>query len=484
MLNISDHMYPAISTRPNRGVAEKTFSDPKGIFYKNGLFHIDTTNAYYEGVSKFTVSNSDKIIVGIGAYICVFPDKIMFNTSTGSVESMEVTVTGSSVFAPLSQGSAFTKITYSGIGNSFKKGDNVEISDCSDAEFNGVHIIQEADTDYIVIAGSLAQSFTDEVTFRRKVPDMDFICERDNRLWGCSSANHEVYCCKLGDPKNWYNYETEANNAWASTVGSDGDFTGISKFGTYLIFFKEHTFHVLRGEKPSNFSLLEKDQPGVKTGCGRSIVTIQQVLYYVGTDGVYQYSGSIPQKISRNILGTISNAVASQYENKLYLSCKLNNIDTLLVYDPATGIWDKEDGTAFKFAAYSGGQLHYVGDDNKLRTIYGNNDEMISWYLESGDQKGGTLNQKYVSKLKFNVWLPVNSEFRVYIKYDDEPLWTRKGVIRSQKDKTYTLPITPKRCSKYRIRLEGFGHMKLIAMSQEIETGSEINGNIYTTHRK
>lgn len=484
MKNISDRIYPALGTRPNRGSGEKTFTDPKGIFYKNGLFHIDGTQAYYKGVSKFTVTDSDKIIVGIGAYICVFPDKKMFNTSTGTVEAMEGTVTGSAAFAPLSSGSAFTKITINGIGNTFKIGDNVKISECSNADYNGTHIVQQSSTNYIVISGSLTTAFTDSsVKFERKVPDMDFVAERDNRLWGCSSANHEVYCCKIGDPKNWYNYESEANNAWAATVGSDGDFTGISKFGTYLIFFKEHTYHVLRGEKPSNFSLLEKDQPGVKEGCSGSIETIQQVLYYVGTDGVYQFTGSIPQKISRNITGTITDAVASQYENKLYLSCKLNNVQTLLVYDPATGIWDKEDDTLFKFAQYSGGMLHFVGSDNILRSIYGDNPETIDWFLESGDLKGGTLNQKYVSRIKFNVWLPVNSEFKVFIKYDDEPLFERKGMIRSTKNKTYTFPISPRRCSKYRIRLEGKGHMKLLGMSHDIEQGSEINGNLYTNHR-
>lgn len=486
MKNISSRFYPGIGTRKGRGAVEKTFTAPKGIFYKNKLFHIDGTNAYYDGVSKFTVSNgTDKIIVGMGAYICVFPDKKMYNTFSDTVENMEATLTASSTFAPLSSGSAFTKITVSGIGNTFKKGDNVKISECSNADYNGTHIIQEADTNYIVISGSLATSFTDSsVKFERLVPDMDFVCERDNRLWGCSSANHEVYCCKIGDPKNWYNYESEANNAWAATVGSDGDFTGISKYGTYLIFFKEQSFHILRGEKPSNFSLLEKDQPGVRKGCGDSIVTIQQTLYYVGNDGVYAYTGSIPQRISRNITQEIKDAVACQYENKLFISCKLNNVQKLLVYDPETSVWMIEDDTLFKFAEYSGGKLHYVGSDNKLREIYGDETQDIDWYLESGDLNGGTIDQKYVARIKLNLWLPVESEFYIFIKYDDGPMWERKGMIRCTKNKTYTFTFNPKRCAKYRLRFEGKGQMKLLGMSQEIEKGSEVNGNIYSNHRK
>lgn len=485
MKNISSRFYPGIGTRKGRGAVEKTFTAPKGIFYKNKLFYIDGTNAYYNGVSKFTVSNSKKTIVGIGAYICVFPDKKMYNTFTDTVENMEAALTQSATFAPASSGSSYTKITSTGIGNSFKKGDNVKISECSNADYNGIHIILDAGTNYIQISGVLENSFTDSsVKFERLVPDMDFVCERDNRLWGCSSANHEVYCCKIGDPKNWYNYETEANNSWAATVGSDGDFTGISKFGTYLIFFKEQTFHVLRGDKPSNFSLLEKDQPGVRTGCGKSIQSIQQTLYYVGTDGVYAYTGAIPQKISRNITGEITEAVASQFENKLFVSCKLNGVQKLLVYDPETSIWDIEDDTLFKFAEYSGGKLHYVGSDNKLREIYGDETQDIEWYLETGDLNGGSLNQKYVAQIQLNLWLAVGSEFTVFIKYDDGPLWERKGMIRCQKNKTYTFAFNPIRCAKYRLRFEGKGQMKLLGMSQIIERGSELNGNIYSSHRK
>lgn len=485
MRNLSTDIYPGIATRRNRGTAEKTFTTPRGIFYKNGLFYIDGTQSYYEDVSKFTVTEGDKIIVGIGAYICVFPDKKMLNTSTGSYENMEASITASATFAALSSGSAFTKITVSGIGNTFKKGDNVKISECSNSDYNGTHIITESGTNYIVISGSLSTGFTDDsVKFERKVPDMDFICERDNRLWGCSSANHEVYCCKVGDPKNWYNYETEANNSWAATVGSDGDFTGISKFGTYLIFFKEQTFHILRGDKPSNFSLLEKDMPGVRAGCGSSVITIDQIMYYVSMDGVYMYQGAFPTKISHQITGKITDAVACQQEHRLYLSCKLDNVQTLLVYDTQTKVWTKEDDTAFKFARYSGGLLHYVGADNKLSTIYGTASETIQWMYESGDMLGSTIDSKYVSKIKLVFHLPVGSEVYIHMKYDQDPMWDRKGFIRSTKEKTYTFSLVPRRCSKYRIKLEGKGPMKLLGIVVDQQRGSELNGSLQSSRRR
>lgn len=489
MKNLCSDIYPALATRRRRAAAEKIFTDPKGIFYKNGLFYINGTTAYFNSVSKFTVTDTDKIIVGIGAYICVFPDKIQYNTFTDEYEAMEASLSASAetsaTFAPLSEGSAFTKITFTGIDDTFKTGDNVKISDCTNEDYDGIHIIQESGEDYIVISGSLEESFTDtSVKFERNVPDLDYVCERDNRLWGCSSENHEVYCCKVGDPKNWYNYETEANNAWAATVGSDGDFTGISKFGTYLIFFKESSFHILRGDKPSNFSLLEKDMPGIATGCSRSVITIDQIMYYVSMDGVYMYQGAFPTKISQQITEKITDAVACQQEHRLYLSCKLDNVQTLLVYDTLNKIWLKEDDTKFLFAQYSGGLLHYVDANNELRTIYGTESETFDWMYETGDMLGNSIDMKYVSKLQLVFHLPIDSEVYIYMKYDSDPMWDRKGYIRSTRQKTYTFPLIPRRCSKYRIKLEGRGQMKLLGMLIEHQQGSELNGNISTGHRR
>lgn len=488
MHNISDRFYPAIASRPKRGaLSDAAYSNPKCLMYKNGLFVIDGTKAYYKGVEKFTVTDADKQIVGMGAYICVFPDGIMYNTFKDTTEYMAAVYTqsGTITFAPLSKDSVFTKITASGIGSKFSKGDNVTITGCTNSAYNATKIISEAGTDYIIVTGSLSAQFTQSsgLKFERKIPSLDFVTEKDNRIWGCSSENHEIYCCKLGDPKNWYNYETEADNAWASTVGSDGSFTACTKYSNTVLFFKENSMHILRGDKPSNFSLSEKELPGVRSGCDRSLQTIDDVLYYVSRDGVYRYDGAVPQKISDNILQDISDAVSSKYESKLYISCKLGGSQKIIVYDPVYRIWDVENEEQFKYAAYSDGELHFIDKNNYLTEIAGSRDETIEWYLESGD-KQESLDQKHISKLKLNIWLALKSELTVLIKFDDEPMWHKKGYIRSTHNKTYTIPIVPKRCSKYRIRLEGSGEMKLLGLSRDIEAGSEINGSLQFQYRR
>ena len=54
--------------------------------------------------------------------------------------------------------------------------------------------------------GSQTRSIAAEQTVQleRRVPDLDFVTECDNRVWGCSSRENVIYACKLGDPTNWW----------------------------------------------------------------------------------------------------------------------------------------------------------------------------------------------------------------------------------------------------------------------------------------
>ena len=42
------------------------------------------------------------------------------------------------------------------------------------------------------------------VKVERRVPDLEYLTECDNRVWGCSSSENVIYACKLRDPTNWF----------------------------------------------------------------------------------------------------------------------------------------------------------------------------------------------------------------------------------------------------------------------------------------
>lgn len=482
MQNVSDRFYPAVGSRAPRGSVQQTISDCNALYWKNGLFYVSGTEAYYKGEKVGTVTNTRKQVAGMGAYIVIMPDKVAFNTATEEWLPMEKTYTSSGTvkYEPLTLNSVFTKITATGIQKFFSRLDGVTISGSANAAYNKTTVINEIGTNYIVVAGALHKGFTQNtsITVRRTVPDMDFICESNNRIFGCSSKNHEIYGSKLGDPLNWNCFEGIATDSYAASVGSDGDFTGCIGHMGYCLFFKEQTIHKLFGNKPSNFQMNDYSLEGARKGCSDSLEIVNETLYYVGRNAVYAYDGSIPSSISAGFGELrLQDAVSSQQDSKLYVSASDGKRRRLYVYNPITRIWNIEDEERFQAAAYGEGKLYYVNGKKELRTITGGSEERLPWFLESGDLIEQSINHKFISKLLFNFWLSRGSTVNIYIRWDDETTWEYKGTVSTEWNRTYPFPIIPRRCSKFRYRLEGVGQFKLLGLGRYNEEGSDtLNG--------
>ena len=480
MKNMSSDDFPAIRTRKPRGKAIKALTKPNGLFYKNGLLYVDGTGVFYKDKQVGTVVDSLKQMVGMGAYVLIWPDKVCYNTHTNEFTQMEKSYvqSGPATFAPVTKNSPFTKITVPGIN--FSKFDGVTIEGCTNPELNKTTVVQESGTDYIVITAALEAEFTQPsgLKITRKVPDMDFVCESNNRIWGCSSAKHEIYASKLGDPMNWNNFEQISTDSYAATVGSDGDFTGCIGHLGNVLFFKENTIHKIYGNKPANFQINTYSLPGVARNSAGSICIINETLYYKGRKGVYSYDGSVPTFLS-DAFGEemYHTAHAEQYKEKYYISLKSGANTALMVYDPKLQMWHKEDDTEIKMAAFGEGELYYVDKENQIRTIEDETaEETIDWMLESGDMMENTFNSKHILKLMFHVKLDYGAVMEVYLKYDSEPMWQRVFALKNAKKKTYVIPIIPRRCSQFKYKIEGYGNFRLFGISKNVEKGSEING--------
>lgn len=481
MQNMTSDYFPAIGTRKGRGGTVMTLAKPNGLFYKNGLVYVDGTELYYQNKKVGEVADSKKQIIGMGAYILVWPDKIYYNTHTDEFGQMELTYTQSAAitFEPVSDNSAFTKIIAANLP--FSQYDSITIEGCSNGDMNKTTIIQDVQDDHIIITAVLDEAFTQNagITITRKVPQMDFVCENNNRIWGCSSENHEIYCCKLGDPMNWNSFEGISTDSYAVTVGSDGDFTGCVAHLGNILFFKEETIHKIMGNKPANFQINTYTLPGVGEGCENSVCVINETLYYKGRKGIYTYDGSTPRLLSEAFGNEVyTGAVADQYDEKYYVSLKDSKGQyTLMVYDPMRGMWHKEDDTDMIYTAYGDGELYYLTAENEIRTIAGDDsEEEIEWMLESGEMLESTLNMKYVSKLMFHLKLEIGAKVEIYMQYDSEPLWERKFTIHSATKQSYLIPIIPKRCSQFKYRLVGRGKCRMFGISKYVEEGSEMHG--------
>jgi hypothetical protein len=493
MNNISCDLYPALSVRKPRGTVEEynTFpifdlEKPNGLSAKNGLVWVDGTTFFYDGFPRGTVLDSKKQFASIGAYILILPDKKYYNTETDTFGDLEsryeqlgtaiITSCDINGNAVPSNTATYIKIAATQINENFKKYDGVTISGCVDSSLNRTFIIQNLSTGYLIVQGVMSSNtFQDSnLVVERKLPDMDFITEHENRLWGCSSTKHEVYACKLGDPLNWNCFEGISTDSYAVTIGSDGDFTGAVTYMGYVIFFKEDSIYKILGNKPSNFQVYSNSVRGVAKGAHNSLAVVNETLYYLSMNGIVAYTGNIPINVSE-ALGTevYTDAIAGPCGNKYYVSMKNSKgIWNLFVYDESKRIWCKEDDLHVIYFAYIGGNLYYI-TDNSIKTISGTDNEIIKWYGEFGDFQEKTPNAKYLSKLYFNVELEPNSTFEVDIMYDNRGDWQKIATIYSKEKRKHKVLVKPRRCDYYKIRISGVGQCRLYSMVKSYIEGSD-----------
>lgn len=446
-----------------------------------------------ETIYKDIDYSSKTRLIEMGAYIVIFPQKLVFNTHTKEMKAMEKTVvtTRNCTFEPTIRSirtSSFTKIISDELD--FNRYDSVEISGCNDNSFNTTKVILEKGSNYIIVTGLISASFTQGagLTLKRKVPDMDYVCCHNNRLFGCSSKNHEIYASRLGDPFNFNNFEGISTDSYVASVGTNGDFTACVSYLGSVYFFKENTIHKLFGDKPSNFAIKDYEQKGVIKGADTSLAVIKDTLYYKGREGIYAYDGVTPTLISKNIKNWKFENFACKYKDRYYIGLSKEDKRCMGAYYPEIRSWSIED-IAMNFAyvdednsfgIYDGKSMYELGDFNlstdgeKKQHI----DNGFKWYLESGDLLENSLNEKYMSKLAFYFSLELGSLVHIYLKYDDEAVWQKVGSLYGRGKKISSIPINLRRHSKVRYRLEGKNEFKLMAIEKYIEEGSELGVRI------
>lgn len=491
MKNITTDFYPVLTQRRPRGTVKK-IGKPNGLFAKSKLAYVDGTSLYYDGEVVAYVEDSPKTFASMGAYLIVFPDKIQYNTSTGEVENLEEHFTASGTVrlskTNLSDStnedtstSTYIKVEMTGIGQRFNQYDGVKISGLQQEDLNETKVILERSDNYIIITGDLKNegSASRTVTVDRTVPDMDFFTENENRLWGCSSKNHEVYCCSIGDAKNWNRFEGIATDSYAATIGSDGDFTGAATYLGYVYFFKEDTIHTIMGSKPSNYQIQQTQGRGIEAGSEKSVAIVNETLYYKSRNGVVQFQGSVATSIAEPF-GTEhhKNAVGGRYKNKYYVSMADDEGKYyLFCYDEMKGTWCKEDDTEVRYFAFLDNTLYYIDAEGFLKTIEGNDDEIIRWEAQTGDIIIA-LEKKYLSKINIRADIEKGSFLDIFVKYDEEKEWERLKTINAVKHRSYEINVRPKRADHMKIMMKGTGRCRVYQMDRYYRMGSVKNVSV------
>ena len=339
---------------------------------------------------------------------------------------------------------------------------------------------------WVSLDGSVSREFVsaEVVELERRVPDMDYLTECDNRVWGCSNKENVIYACKLGDPTNWFSYRGIAADSYAVTVGSDGAFTGAATCMGYALFFKENTLHKLCGTKPSDFQLTSLRCRGVAKNAARSLCVLNETLYYLSPDGVMAWDGSIPTKVSAVLdasrLANVQSAVGGALDGRYYLhisrTAGTQGQTRLLVYDTERGLWHEEDVCSCDMAS-TGGQL-YLWDGQALWAADPSREsdwqstegveQQVSFELVTGDIGQDGAEQRYLSRLTLRLDAACDSTVEVALSYDGGPWETVASLTAREARRSYDLPLVPRRHSTLRLRLRGKGQITLRSLAKNL----------------
>ena len=544
MKNMTSDYYPVLSPRKKRGLYVSPNS-PKGMIAKDALCYVDGTKfVINEYPVDIGLNDEPKQLISMGAYVIIMPDKKWINTldttEFGNIEASytsssdvtfslctvdgadyeDMTVSSSEPKDPenmalwidtsstphsLKQYSAtssmwvqiattYVKISCPNIGKAFELYDGVTISGIKDEalqDLNASMSIWAKDDDYIVVVGILDEvtaQTTEEgaIKVERKMPEMDFITESENRLWGCrygvasnGEVVNEIYASKLGDFKNWNCFMGLATDSYAASCGTDGQFTGAITHMGYPLFFKENCVHKVYGNYPANYQIQTTACRGVQKGCHKSLAIVNEVLYYKARSGICAYDGSLPTEASY-ALGNeaYSEAVGGAHGNKYYVSMKdVMGQWNLFVYDTAKGMWHKEDDFQADSFCSCRNELYaiYCGD---IICMLGSGEDYegdLDWMVQTGEIGISSPDMKYISRLTVRMAMDIGAEVRFYAQYDFSDAWDQLFTLKSDNLRSFSIPIRPKRCDHMKLRIEGDGMAKIYSITKTIEQGSELS---------
>ncbi|MDD7259764.1 MAG: hypothetical protein SPI68_07725 [Candidatus Faecousia sp.] len=528
MENLSSDFYPVLAPCPPREQLDITGVTSLGagqrLFYTQGTELVLGDRRIDLGLSP----DGNKILVKMGAYVVVFPDKKYASTlENGDCGSLEArfeaanavltpctlegadripdyiqsaeplspengtlwldTAASPAVLKEWSAASnlwaavetAYVRIEAPGIGVPFRQYDGVTLSGAE--ALDGANVIWQAGSDFAVVSGVLeGQKHMRGLVLSRTVPEMDYVIECGNRLWGCRAGTdrlgnpvNEIYASKLGDFRNWNCFMGLSTDSYAVTVGTQGPFTGAITYLGNPLFFKEDCLYKIYGSYPAAFHVQSTACRGVAQGGGESLAIVGETLFYKSPMGVCAYDGSLPAEVGRNLgFDPLEGGVGAGFGGKYFLSLQEHTgTDALYVYDKLLGQWHRETGFGARQMVSHAGKLYGLDKNGGLWLLRGGKSRArVKWMARTGRISGWDGKRMVLKSLELQLLLANRARMDISVRYDDRGAWERIGTLTGS-DRRFLLPIRPKPCSHLELLLEGEGDIRLLSLTRVLRQG-------------
>lgn len=294
---------------------------------------------------------------------------------------------------------------------------------------------------------------------------LDYGVIYNNRIVGVKG--NDIKASALGDFTNFTEYADEAGNpsatgAYATDVGSAGDFTGICAYNNVLLLFKKDIVYEMYGSMPYTITEL------CTTGCidNDSICQIDGVLYWASPKGIVRYSGGVPTVISTNIdIKTDGICKAGTDGRKYYVYDGVK----IYVYDTYYRMWHIEDNKDVKMFYNQINDLYMVCDDGIYKVDSGK--ENVEWEFTTKDYTFYSKERKNLSKLWIRADMAQNTKLEVYVRQNGGE-WTRVATKTAEKDEMFDFKLRVKKCDSYTLKFKGRGDVRILDIHGKVTVGT------------
>lgn len=474
--NLSTRRFPYICTRRGREkLPGAAYEQATALTAWGKPVSVVGSTLYFDGQAVGSVLPGEKQFVVVNTRLVIWPDKKALNLNDLTLSELGAKVSGA--------GAVFTDdsitVSWSGVDLSklFKSGDGIIISGCTAQEKNNLTVTISAVTANTI--RTTAEAFTAAtetatITLLREIPDMDFICESENRLWGCSSEKQTIYASANGEPENFNVFQGLSTDSYALAISSEGGFTGCCKLGSSVLFWKEGTLHKILGSYPSEYSLYTYTLEGLKEGCHKSLQVINETLFYMGPHGVHAFTGGTPSLISSNFgEREFSEAVAGNDGDSYYLAVREGEAAHLFVYETRHGIWVREDELYCLDFARIGKRLYMLTESGEVYlTDSGKDEPDIEWRAAYTPFRETMEGRKIYPRVLLRVELPKGSHMTVETR-SDGGAWQTAGKLVGDEADVKVMPVMANRADCFELRLSGKGPCTILGMLREFAVGSD-----------
>ncbi|MBQ6907960.1 MAG: hypothetical protein IJQ28_06235, partial [Clostridia bacterium] len=287
----------------------------------------------------------------------------------------------------------------------------------------------------------------------------------NNRVVGVNKS--DIRASALGDFSNYWEYADEAGNpsatgAYATDVGSYGDFTGIAPYNNVLLLFKKDIVYEMYGSMPYTITEL------CKTGCidNDSIVSVNGVMYWASPYGFVRYAGGMPAVISHGTDIKTDGAFKSSTDGrKIYCY----DGDRIYVYDTLYQMWHIEDSSEVKMFFGNINDVYSVLSDGIYRLNSGT--ERIEWEFVTKDYTFNIKERKNLSKIWIRSEMSENSALEIYVRQDGGE-WKRVAVKTAEKQEMFDFKLRVKKFDSFTIKFKGRGDVKILDIHGNVTVGT------------